>query len=321
MSDVRIVSPRETVIEVDAHAVPGRPGVVTPGLRVLHDGAVDAAGAAASSATAAASSSLLATQKASSAVSAAMAADDAMQAASQAASDADQSRVGAAASALAASAAEQAAVAAQEGLVVAREAAAGSASSAATSASEAASSASSAATARSGAEAAAATATQKASAAASSATAAATSATNAATSASAAASSASNAASSAASISWGGLPGKPAFIGAGATAAAARTAIGATDLNSVTPAVVQSKSTVLPDTVTMAAITGPGLYTARGNTIGIQLGLPAAATITVNMLNGAQWLTAHAVCASSPMSVYVNRTVSGVWQTWQKVSA
>ena len=77
------------------------------------------------------------------------------------------------------------------------------------------------------AEAAAATATQKASAAASSATAAATSATNAATSASAAASSASNAASSAASISWAGLPGKPAVIAAGATAAAARTAIGA----------------------------------------------------------------------------------------------
>ena len=56
MSDVRVVSPRETIIEVDVHAVPGRPGVVTPGLRVLHDGAVDAAGAAASSATAAASS-------------------------------------------------------------------------------------------------------------------------------------------------------------------------------------------------------------------------------------------------------------------------
>ena len=63
--------------------------------------------------------------------------------------------------------------------------------------------------------------------AASSATAAATSATGAATSASAAASSASNAASSAASISWAGLPGKPAVIAAGATAADARTAIGA----------------------------------------------------------------------------------------------
>ena len=72
------------------------------------------------------------------------------------------------------------------------------------------------------AEGAAATATQRASAAASSATAAATS-------ASAAASSASNAASSAASISWAGLPGKPAVIAAGATAADARTAIGAAD--------------------------------------------------------------------------------------------
>ena len=170
MSDVRIVSPRETVIEVDAHAVPGRPGVVTPELRVLHDGAVDAAGvaassaveasgsagAAASSATAAASSASAAQDARTGAVAAASAADDAMQAASGAASDADQSRVGAAASALAASVAEQAAVAAQEGLVAAREAAAGSASSAATSASEAVSSASSAATARTGAEAAAA---------------------------------------------------------------------------------------------------------------------------------------------------------------------
>ena len=200
MSDVRVVSPRETVIEVDAHAVPGRPGVVTPELRVLHDGAVDAAGvaassaveasgsagAAASSATAAATSASNAASSATAAASSASAADDAMQAASQAASDADQSRVGAAASALAASAAEQAAVAAQDGLVVAREAAASSASSAATSASEAASSASSAATARSGAEAAAVTATQRASAAASSATAAATSASDAASSATAA---------------------------------------------------------------------------------------------------------------------------------------
>ena len=79
------------------------------------------------------------------------------------------------------------------------------------------------------AEAAAATATQKATAAASSATAAATSATNAATSASAAASSASNAASSAGSINWAGLSGKPAVIAAGATAAEARTAIGAAE--------------------------------------------------------------------------------------------
>ncbi len=70
-------------------------------------------------------------------------------------------------------------------------------------------------------------------AAASSATAAATSATNAATSASAAASSASNAASSAASISWAGLSGKPAVIAAGATAAVARTAIGAADASHV----------------------------------------------------------------------------------------
>ena len=168
MSDVRVVSPRETVIEVDAHAVPGRPGVVTPELRVLHDGAVDAAGvaassaveasgsagAAASSATAAATSASNAASSATAAASSASAADDAMQAASQAASDADQSRVGAEASALAAAVAEEGAVAAQEGLVAAREAAAGSASSAATSASEAVSSASSAATAQTGAEAA-----------------------------------------------------------------------------------------------------------------------------------------------------------------------
>ena len=200
MSDVRVVSPRETVIEVDVHAVPGRPGVVTPGLRVLHDGAVDAAGvaassaveasgsagAAASSASAAATSASNAAASATAAASSASAADDAMRAASGAASDADQSRVGAEASALAAAVAEEGAVAAQDGLVVAREAAAGSASSAAASASEAVSSASSAAAARSGAEAAAATATQKATAAASSATAAATSATAAASSATAA---------------------------------------------------------------------------------------------------------------------------------------
>ena len=80
------------------------------------------------------------------------------------------------------------------------------------------------------AEAAAATATQKASAAASSATAAATSATNAATSASAAQTARAGAETAAASISWAGLPGKPAVIAAGATAADARTAIGAADV-------------------------------------------------------------------------------------------
>ena len=80
------------------------------------------------------------------------------------------------------------------------------------------------------------TATSKASEAASSATAAAGSATAAAssasaasTSATAAASSATAAAGSAGSINWAGLPGKPAVIAAGATAAEARTAIGAAE--------------------------------------------------------------------------------------------
>ena len=82
MSDVRIVSPRETVIEVDAHAVPGRPGVVTPELRVLHDGAVDAAGVAASSAVEASGSAGAA---ASSASSAATSASEAVSSASSAA--------------------------------------------------------------------------------------------------------------------------------------------------------------------------------------------------------------------------------------------
>ena len=52
---------------------------------------------------------------------------------------------------------------------------------------------------------------------------------NAAASASAAAASATAAAGSAGSINWAGLPGKPAVIAAGATAAEARTAIGAAE--------------------------------------------------------------------------------------------
>ena len=89
MSDVRIVSPRETVIEVDAHAVPGRPGAVTPGLRVLHDGAVDAAGAAAGSASSAATSASEAVSSASSAATARTGAEAARGAAEAAADTAE----------------------------------------------------------------------------------------------------------------------------------------------------------------------------------------------------------------------------------------
>ena len=159
------------------------------------------------------------------------------------ASSASQSKNDAAEAAQIAVTAEAGAVAARISAEEARDSAQGSAtiastgaSSASSSATAAASSATNAATAatnatvaKTGAEAAAVTATQEASAAASSATAAATSATAAASSATAAQTARAGAETAAASISWTGLPGKPAVIGAGASKADARAAIGAAD--------------------------------------------------------------------------------------------
>lgn len=119
MSDVRVVSPRETVIEVDVHAVPGRPGVVTPGLRVLHDGAVDAAGAAASSAVEASGSAGAAASSATAAASSAATATSQASAAASSATEAATSATNAATSASAAQDAKRDAVSAAEAAGVA----------------------------------------------------------------------------------------------------------------------------------------------------------------------------------------------------------